>query len=99
MSVISKEENMITIAPGRDIVSSMVENFKQELAGLLAENPPLLRLDMTGVELVDSIGIGAIIAVHNSMNKKAGKLLIIHLSDNILNLFQSLRMDQLLYIE
>ena len=94
MSVVTREENMTTIAPGRDVVSSMVAEFKQELAELLAENSSVLRLDMTGVELVDSMGIGVIIATHNSMKKRGGKLLVSHVSENIFKLFQSMQIGR-----
>lgn len=99
MSVITREENMVTIAPGRDIVSSMVAEFKQELAVILAENPPQLRLDMAGVEMVDSMGIGVVIATHNTMKRQGGKLLVVQVAENILKLFKTMRLDQHLHIQ
>lgn len=99
MSAITREENAITIAPGRDIVSSMVPEFKQELSDVLAEGPATLRLDMTGVEMMDSVGIGVVIAVHNSMKKRGGTLIVSHVVDNISKLFRSMRLDQHLTIE
>ena len=45
------------------------------------------------------IGIGMVIAVHNSMKKKGGKLVIANVSENIAKLFKSMRLDQHLNLE
>jgi anti-anti-sigma factor len=99
MSAIVREGNSVTITPGQDLVSSMVPQFKQELASLLAESPTELRLDLAGTGMMDSIGIGVIIATHNSMKKKGGKLVIANASENIIKLFKSMRLDQHLNLD
>lgn len=63
---------MLIVRPDQDIVTTMVPRFKQELTDLLVEDPNELRLDLAGVEMMDSIGIGLLIAIHNSMRKKGG---------------------------
>ena len=94
MSAITREGSTVTITPGRDLVSSMVPDFKHELNSLLDEAPQELRLDLSGTEMMDSIGIGVVIATHNSMKKKGGRLVIAGASENILKLFKSMRLDQ-----
>ena len=94
MSAIVREGNVFTITPGQDLVSTTVPQFKQELATLLAESPTALRLDLAGTGMMDSIGIGVIIATHNSMKKKGGKLIIANASENIIKLCKSMRLDQ-----
>ncbi len=94
MSVVTREGNVATISPGQDIVSSMVPEFKQELNALVAEASTELRLDLTGVTMMDSVGIGMIIAAHNSMKKKGGKFVVCNISDDIMKLFRSMRLDQ-----
>jgi len=99
MSAIVREGSSVIITPGRDLVSSMVPEFKQELGVVLAESPLELRLDLTGAAMMDSIGIGVVIATHNSMKKKGGKLIIVNASDNIVKLFKSMRLDQHLNLD
>lgn len=94
MSVVTREGNAATIIPGRDIVSSMVPEFKQELNALVAGDVTELCLDLSGVAMMDSVGIGMIIAAHNSMKKKGGRLVVRNLSENIMKLFRSMRLDQ-----
>ena len=99
MSVVSRAGSTVTVAPGQDLVSSMVPEFKEEMNTLLAESPQELRLDLSGAGMMDSIGIGMVIAVHNSMKKKGGKLVIANVSENIAKLFKSMRLDQHLNLE
>jgi anti-anti-sigma factor len=77
----------------------MVPEFKQELASLLEDSPAEVRLDLTGAGMMDSIGIGVIIATHNSMKKKGGKLIIVNASENIIKHFKSMRLDQHLNLD
>jgi len=99
MSVIAREGNVVTITPGQDLVSSMVPGLKQELGTLLSESPKELRLDLAGAGMMDSIGIGVIIATHNSLKKTGGKLVIANASENIVKLFKSMRLDQHLTLD
>lgn len=94
MSDISRDGNGITVNPGQDIISSMVQQFKQELGNLISENPGELRIDLSGTTMMDSIGIGLVIATHNSMKKNGGKLVLLNASENIVKLFKTMRLDQ-----
>ena len=51
-------------------------------------------VDLSGVHMVDSSGIGLLISAHNSLCKVGGRLAVIHASDDILDLFKTLRMHQ-----
>jgi anti-anti-sigma factor len=99
MSAITRKGTSVTITPGQDIVSSMVPDLKNELNSLLDEDPQELRLDLSGTTMMDSIGIGVVIATHNSMKKKGGKLVVCNVSENILKLFKSMRLDQHLNLD
>jgi len=84
-----------TISPQKDIVASMVADFKKELQNLIVEDGVTeLEIDLTGVEMVDSVGLGAFIATHNSLSQKNGKLTVINASEDIFSLFKTMRLDQ-----
>jgi anti-anti-sigma factor len=84
-----------TISPQKDIVASMVSDFKKELQQLITdEGVTDLEIDMTGVEMVDSVGLGAFIATHNSLSQKNGKLTVVNASSDIFSLFKTMRLDQ-----
>ena len=99
MSAITREGSTVTIAPGRDLVSTMVPDFKHELNAVLDESPQILRLDLSGAAMMDSIGIGVLIATHNSMKRKGGSLVICGASENIVKLFKSMRLDRHLNLD
>ena len=83
------------ISPGQDIVASMVPEFKKRLQEIIVEEGITeLDIDLTGVEMVDSVGLGAFIATHNSLSQKNGKLTVINASADIYSLFKTMRLDQ-----
>jgi anti-anti-sigma factor len=82
------------IKPGKDVVASMAEEFKQSLLDEIKNGIKELVIDLTGVEVVDSVGLGVMIATHNSLSKSGGKLKVVNASEDICRLFQTMRLDQ-----
>ncbi len=99
MSKITKKEKQTTIKPGQDVVASMANDFKAELQSLIQELPEELIIDLEGVEMVDSVGIGVMIATHNSLLKTGGKIKVINVAEDIFNLFSTMRLDRHFPIE
>lgn len=94
MSDIIKEGDKIIVKPGQDVVATMAEEFRNELKILVDKSPKELVIDLAGVEMVDSVGIGVLIATHNSVSKAGGKVIVINVSKNIYGLFKTMRLDQ-----
>jgi anti-anti-sigma factor len=82
------------IKPGKDVVASMAGEFKNNLLDLIKKGIKELVIDLSGVEVVDSVGLGVMIATHNSLSKSGGKLKVINASEDICRLFQTMRLDQ-----
>ncbi len=94
MSEIEKKPDQIIVTPGKDIVASMANEFRSELHALVQESPQELVIDLAGVEMVDSVGIGVLIATHNSLSKAGCKLKVLNVSDEIFRLFNTMRLDR-----
>jgi anti-anti-sigma factor len=94
MSTISKDGSQVIVKPGRDVVASMANEFRAELNSQIQESPAELVIDLAGVEMVDSVGIGVIIATHNSLDQKGGKLKVINIAEDIFGLFSTMRLDR-----
>ena len=94
MSEIERQDGHVTIKPDNDITSLMAQEFKEELQALIDEGIKLLAIDMTDVAMIDSIGLGVLIATHNCLNKNGGKLSVNHVSDHIFSLFKTMRLDK-----
>ena len=94
MSDIKRIGDGATVKPGRDLVASMVKEFKKELRSLLEEEPAEITIDLVGVDMIDSVGLGVLIAAHNSISKMGGKLTVMNASENIYGLFKTMRLDK-----
>ncbi len=99
MSKIIREANRVVLIPGKDIVASMKDEFAAELEVLAQESSCDLTIDLTGVDTIDSVGIGIIIVTNNSLKDNGNKLKIININDDIYDLFRTMRLDRHLTIE
>ncbi len=82
------------IKPGKDIVASMAGDFRQDLLKQIDGGAKRLVVDMNDVEMVDSVGIGVLVAAHNSLAKNGGSMAVLNVSKDIYSLFRTMRLDQ-----
>ena len=80
------------VATTGDLTASMVPELKAALQGALTRGAQELVVDLGQAAALDSSGIGLLIAAHNSLSQKQGKLRVINVSEDILQLMQSLRL-------
>ena len=93
MSKIERQEGKIIVQPEEDIVASMVDDFTNELRGFVENGETDLVLDLQQVKMIDSMGLGALIATHNSLVKRDSQLEVKNANEDILNLFKTMRLD------
>ena len=79
--------------PG-DLTSATVEHVRGQLKTLLGGGTRQLTIDLAGVQMVDSMGIGLLIQTNNSLAKLGGSLTVIHASSELMDLFRSMRLDK-----
>ena len=53
-----------------------------------------LAIDLARVELIDSVGIGLLIAVHNTLGKKGGRLVLRNVNADLAALLRTMRLDK-----
>lgn len=94
MSEISRNGQQVVVKPEQDIVASMVEDFHKELKGVLEEEIESLTIDLAKVRMIDSMGLGVLIATHNSLQKKGLSLELANPSEDIMKLLKTMRLDQ-----
>jgi len=87
------------IKPGKDIIASMADSFKKNLLGLVDGGIKELTVNLAGVKMVDSVGLGVLIATHNSLSSAGGKLKVTDASEDIYKLFKIMRLDQHFEVE
>ncbi len=82
-----------TVKPGKDIVESKAEDFKNKLLKLINQDIKELVIDMKNVKDIDSTGLGVLIAAKNSIDQAGGQLNLTNLPENIGNLLQILGLE------
>jgi len=99
MSEITKSENSIVVKPNKDLVASVVSEFSDELRSLIQNAPKEIVVDLDGVDMVDSLGMGVLIATHNSLTAKDSALKIINIKPDIYTAFVTMRLNHHFTIE
>lgn len=89
----------VVLRPGRDIVASTVEEFRAQWKTALPPGAASLTVDLSGVAMIDSVGLGLLIATHNTLGKAGGKLRIAHACPDILGLLRTMRLDKHFILE
>ena len=89
-----QKEKQNVIMPGRDIVAASAQELRRRLWSLMDEGIQGIIVDLTGVHMIDSIGLGVLISTHNTLKKKGGKLSVVNASRDLFSLFTAMRLDQ-----
>ncbi|MHC4662261.1 MAG: STAS domain-containing protein [Planctomycetota bacterium] len=71
------------------------ETFKDNMR-LYLEESKKIALDCANLHYINSMGLGAIIAIHNFARQTGAKLVFFNLPERIQNFFKTTRMDLLL---
>ena len=77
-----------------DLVASQLAAIRARIKSVVDQGGSSLEIDMAKVRMVDSMGIGLLVAAHNSLSRRGGALRIKNLSDDLVKLFKSMRLDQ-----
>ena len=93
MSEIMREQNKTIVKFDKDLVASVVPELKQELKEIIEQGEDLA-VDLQDINIVDSKGIGLLIATHNSLQENNKVLEVLNPSDDVFNLFKSMRLDK-----
>lgn len=83
-----------TIVIGEKLAAADVSSFKNEAKRLIETGVTTLVLDCANLVVLDSTGIGCLIAMHNSLSRVNGSLAIIQVSADIYELLCSMRLDR-----
>lgn len=80
--------------PEGDLTASSVPIIRVDLKNLIAEGVRDLVIDMINTRVIDSSGIGLLVATHNSLLRLNGKLTIKNVSQDLLELLKAFRLDK-----
>ncbi len=82
------------VKPGKSITAAKANEIKKKLIKASEQNIKLLVLDLAKVGTMDTIGLGTILAAHNTMKNLDGNLELINVSNEFCAFFETTRLDQ-----
>jgi Anti-anti-sigma regulatory factor (antagonist of anti-sigma factor) len=86
-------------SPRKDLVVATVQEAKERIKSLVADSEGDFTLDFEGVEMIDSKGLGLVIATCNSLASAGRKLRVVRASPEIAELFRTMRLDRHFSVE
>lgn len=94
MAEITRDGEKVLVRPDHDITASTVEGLQQELMGLIAGGAREVVLNLTDIEMIDSMGMGLLVAAHNSLSEVGGGLSLTNVSKDIFGLLNTMRLNK-----
>ncbi len=91
---IEKNGDKAVLTLKQDLVASTVNDLRTMIQEAIKEGTKNISINMAGISVVDSMGIGLLISTQNSLSKVEGELDILNISTDIMDLFLSMRLDQ-----
>jgi len=88
-------EGNVLVAKAMDqrVDARLAPELKQRLLAFVADGHPLIALDLSEVDFIDSSGLGAIVGALKQINGQ-GDLVIVGAKPAVMNLFRLTRMDK-----
>ena len=93
MSEIIQYKDKTILRFKHDLVASTASDVKKELKELV-DAGQRVAVDLENVHMVDSTGIGLLMAAHNSLQKNEQNLEVLNASNDIRKLFHTMRLDK-----
>ena len=95
---LSTSKSSIVITPDSDIVGNTTHELKRKFSDIIKNGQMVIQLDLQNVTMIDSLGIGVLVATRNSVRQSDGDLSIINLSEDLTQLFSNMRIIEFLNI-
>lgn len=91
---ITHTDDGVILCPSGDVIAESEADLRQKMRALGNSGLSHLIVDLCNVRMMDSAGLGLLIAAHNSLKKTGGHLSVIHATQDLLELFHTMRMHQ-----
>ncbi len=91
---IEKNGTLARITIQGDLTVAVARELRPQLQQALNEGCTAVVFDLAQAGMVDSSGIGLLIAVHNSLKSKGGTLKVEKVSAEIMQLFKTMRLNR-----
>ena len=91
---ITRQGDKTVFKPNKDITASNSPEFRAALKEMIDTGGRDLTVDLIDTHMIDSAGIGLLVATFNSLSRLEGKMEVINATSDLLGLFKAFRLDQ-----
>ena len=99
MSTVQVQKSDAVVSLDGALTLAEAQALRPRLQQAITEGISSVVFDLGRSDVVDSSGIGLLIATHNSLKTKGGSLRVVNVSPEILNLFKAMRLDRHFTVE
>lgn len=99
MEITSIEPNVIKVVLGGNLYVEEATELRETLIQEIERGAHSINLDLSGLDYIDSSGLGVLIAIHKRCMQKSGSVKIKGLKGNIKELFELTRLTKVFEIE
>jgi anti-sigma B factor antagonist len=82
------------VAMHGDVVASSVPELRPALRDLVRSGLRDMVVDLDGTTMIDSMGLGLLLSAFNSLRNVQGRFAVVNASEEILDLFRTMRIHQ-----
>ncbi len=96
----SQDQNTYIITlPAKVLGGSDAVNFSEHIRELVSKGTSKVTVDLSAVELMNSSGLGMLVAGHSTMKRAGGTLAFTHVPENVKGLLRMTHLDSVFLIE
>lgn len=96
--IIEKREDLLQVSLAGDLTANIVPGLQTAVREALTADVKELTVDLRNTAMLDSSGIGLLIAAANTLARSHGRIQVMNVSPDILQLLQSMRLVQRLNV-
>jgi len=96
---ITRKEGVVTLKVAGELDALSVTNLRPSVDGLANEEPKHVVVDLGGLRLIDSSGVGAIVSLFKRVRAYGGRFEVCDVQGQPLSVFKVLRLDRVFMIE
>ena len=78
------------VKPGKELIASKADGITKKLLKKVNEGITRITMDLSAVKKMDSVGLGMIMATHNTLNNAGGGLALINVPQEISGVFKAM---------
>jgi anti-anti-sigma factor len=94
METSMEKESKQSFSPDGDLTAATAQEIRIQLKDLIRRGLSELVIDLSNTRVIDSTGIGLLVATHNSLRRIDGTLTLINVSQELFELLKAFRLDK-----